>query len=77
MPKSLLNGVNEVLKAVDIIEGDTGLLTSLTDSARQVFIDSAKQKLNEVIDQLYSILGDPKPQQLAEDTITLVTDDQD
>lgn len=75
--KSLLNGVNEILKKVDIIEGDTGLLTSLTDSARQVFIDTAIQSANEVTDQLYSVLGDPKPQQLAENTITLVTNDQD
>ena len=77
MPKSLLNGVNEVLKKVDILEGDTGLLTSLTDSARQVFIDSAVQALNEVVDELYSISSKPKPQQLAENTITLVTADQD
>ena len=75
--KSLLNGVNEVLKKVGIIEGDTGLLTSLTDSARQPFIDTAKQSLNEVVDQLYSEFGEPKPQQLAENTITLVTADQD
>ena len=77
MPKSLLNGVNEVLKKVDILEGDTGLLTSLTDSARQIFIDSAIQALNEVVDELYSISSKPKPLQLAEANITLVTADQD
>jgi len=77
MAKTLLNGVNEVLKKVDIIEGDTGLLTSLTDSARQGFIDTAVQSLNEIVDELYSATDKPKPQQLAEDTITLATDDQD
>lgn len=75
--KSLLDGVNEVLKKVDILEGDTGLLTTITDSARQVFIDTAIQSLNEVQDELYSILDKPKPQQLAEATLTLLTDDQD
>lgn len=77
MAKDLLAGVNEVLIKVDILEGDTGRLTSLTDSARQTFIDTAVQVLNEVVDQLYSIMAKPKPQQLAEATITLVTDDQD
>ena len=77
MAKSLLNGVNEVLKKVDILEGDTGLLTSLTDSARQTFIDTAVQSLNEVVDELYSVMEKPKPNQLAEATITLVTNDQD
>ena len=77
MAKSLLDGVNEVLIKVDILEGDTGRLTTLTDAARQVFIDTAIQALNEVQDQLYSALVRPKPQQLAEATITLVTDDQD
>ena len=75
--KTLLNGVNEVLKKVDILEGDTGLLTTLTDSPRQIFIDTAVQSLNEVVDELYSVLDKPKPDQLAEATITLVTDDQD
>ena len=77
MAKNLLDGVNEVLIKVDIIEGDTGRLTSLTDSARQVFIDTAIQSLNEVTDDLYSIIDKPRPQQLGEATITLVTDDQD
>ena len=77
MPKNLLDGVNEVLIKVDILEGDTGRLTSITDSARQTFIDTAIQALNEIVDELYSVTSTPKPQQLAESTITLATDDQD
>jgi hypothetical protein len=38
-----LNAVNEVLKKKGIIAGDSALLTSLTDSARQVSIDLAIQ----------------------------------
>ena len=65
--KTLLNGVNEVLKKVGILEGDTGLLTTLTDSPRQIFIDTAVQSLNEVNDEVYSVLDKPKPDQLAEE----------
>ncbi len=75
--KNLLDAVNEILIKVDIIEGDTGRLTTISDSARQVFIDTAIQSANEVVDELYSLLEKPKPNQLAEATLTLVTDDQD
>ena len=75
--KSLLDGINEVLVKVDILEGDTGRLTTISDSARQTFIDTAIQSLNEVVDELYSVLEKPKPNQLAEAQLTLVTDDQD
>ncbi len=77
MAKTLLNGVNEVLKKVDVLEGDTGLLTSLVDSARQTFIDAAIQALNETVDHLYSILEQTKPKQLGEANLTLVTSDRD
>jgi len=73
MAKQLIDGVNEILKKVDILEGDTGLLTTLTDSARQVFIDTAIQSLNEVLDELYSISVRSKPQQLRSATVTLTT----
>ncbi len=77
MAKTLLNGVNELLKNVDIIDEDAGLFTTLSDSARQTFIDLAVQVINETLDELYSIAKISKPNQLAESTITLVTDDQD
>jgi len=74
---TLLQGVNEVLKKVSVIQGDTGALTTLSDSARQVFIDLAVQSWNEAVDQLYSISNQPKPQELAKGSITLATDDRD
>lgn len=71
---TLLNGVNAVLVRTKIIQGDSGTLTSLTDSGRQGFIDIAVQIWNEVIEELYSATSIPLPQEMAEDTITLVTD---
>lgn len=77
MAKTLLNGVNEVLKKVDVLDSDSGVLADLSDSGKQNFIDTAVQVLNEVVDELYSLVDRPKPNQLAESTITLVTSDQD
>lgn len=73
MAKSLLNCVNEILKRTSIIAGDAGLLTTLTDSARQVAIDQAIQVVNEGIDDLYATPGVPAlPNEQTESTITLV-----
>ncbi|MCH8136503.1 MAG: hypothetical protein IIB77_11035 [Proteobacteria bacterium] len=77
MAKTLLNGVNELLKKVNIIDEDAGIFTTLSDSANQTFIDLAVQSINETVDELYSVSRRPKPKQLAESTITLVADDQD
>ena len=74
---TLLNGVNEVLKRVRFIQGDSGLLTSLTDQARQSAVDVAVQVWNEAIEELYSMAEVPLPQEMAENTITLVTSDRD
>lgn len=71
MAKTLLNAVNETLKRVRLIQGDSGTLTSLTDSARQVYIDVAVQVWNEAIDELYEAGQKPHPLELAESTITL------
>src|SRR5690242_2414132 len=71
--KTLLNSVNEILKRVSVIAGDSGALTSLTDSARQVDIDTAVQVVNEGIDELYSTTGESLPNQRASSTITLAT----
>jgi hypothetical protein len=76
MAKTLLDGVNEVLKKTDVLDSDAGLLTSLTDSARQSFIDLAVQALNETLDDLYHTAKLPKPKQLRESTLTLETGKQ-
>lgn len=77
MAKTLLNGVNEVLKKTDILDSDAGVLTSLTDSGKQVFIDTAVQVINEALDELYSTAQISKPKQLREATITLVSGTKD
>lgn len=75
MAKTLLDGVNEALKRVKIVRGDTGALTSLTDPAVQTHIDLMIQMWNESLDDLY---GDTiKPKELAESTLTLATGDRD
>lgn len=77
MAKTLLDGVNEVLKRVQIIKGDTTALTNLTNSALQNYIDIAIQIWNETIDRMYAESKIPMPNELAEDTITLVLDQRD
>ena len=72
MSSTLLDGVNEVLKRASIIDADGGELTTLTDSARQVWIDCAIQCWNEVVDELFTLTEQPKPTRFAEGTITLV-----
>ena len=73
MAKTLLNCVNEILKRAGYIAGDSGLLTTLTDSARQPAIDQAIQVINEGIDELYSISNIALPNEQAEASITLAT----
>jgi len=69
--KTLLDGVNEVLKRVGVIAGDAGTLATLTDSARQVAIDTARQVINEGIDELYSTTARAHPREQAESNLTL------
>ena len=76
MAKTLLNAVNEILKRAGQIAGDSGELTSLTASARQTEVDVAVQVVNEGIDELYNVTEIPLPQEQAESTITLATDDR-
>src|SRR5690348_1633262 len=74
MSKTLLDGVNELLKRVRIIDtGNTGVLSSLTSSSVQHNIDVAIQVINEGIDELYTASGKSMPGQSAESTITLAT----
>jgi len=74
--RTLLNGVNEVLKKVHMIQGDSGELTTLSDSGRQTYIDIAVQCWNESIDDIYGFSHQAFPQEVAEGTITLVTSDR-
>lgn len=73
MAKTLLNAVNELLKSVGEIHGDSAALTMLTSGSRQRSIDIAIQVVNVGIDELYSMMGMPVPSGQAQSTITLVT----
>lgn len=73
MAKTLLNGVNEVLKRVGVLSGVTGELSTLTDSAKQNYIDVAVQVLNELVEELYEDANVSFPDEQAEATITLAT----
>lgn len=77
MAKTLLDGVNDVMKRTGWIEGDSDELASLTESARQHIIDVTVMVWNEAIDSLYDESTVPRPPELGENTITLVTDDRD
>jgi len=76
MAKDLLDGVNEVLQRVHILD-ISGSLATLTDEGKQTSIDLAIQVWNEQIDELFSTVGIPHPNQFAENTITLSTSDRD
>jgi hypothetical protein len=71
MAKTLLNAINEVLKRVHLIS-ENSLLTSLTDSGKQGFIDPAIQAWGEAVDQIYSKARIKRPNSAEEDSITLV-----
>ena len=74
MAKTLLQGVNELLKRVSIIQGESQEFSSLTSTNRQQSIDVAIQVWNEVIDGLYSNTPLALEQELASSTIVLATD---
>jgi len=71
MSKTLLNGVNEVLKRVQIVS-ESNLLTSLTNSGKQVFIDLAVQAWREATQQVFSKANVMMPNQGKEGSVTLV-----
>lgn len=73
MAKSLLDGVNAILKRVGMIAGDAGPLMTLTDSARQRAIDLAVQVIGEGVDELYLSSNSEKPQSEGETTLVLAT----
>lgn len=72
MAYTLLNALNRVLKRATITSGPSGDLASLTDSARQTYIDTALQVINEGIHELYSLAETPLPIESDEANITLV-----
>lgn len=77
MAKSLLDCVNETMTRLKQIQGDQDVLTSLTDSSRQIWIDIAVQVINEGIDTLYDASSIPKPQELSETPITLTLNERE
>ena len=76
MAKTLLNGVQDVLEDVGVLDSGSAL-ASLSDSGRQVYIDVAIRKWNEGIEELYSLISQPLPKELASSTVTLVASDRD
>lgn len=72
MTKTLLDGVNDVLRRMKFISGDAGALTSLTDSARQPEIDAAVNAWNDVVEDLFSTTNRPFPKDVGLESITLV-----
>jgi hypothetical protein len=77
LAKTLVDGLNDVLKKVDVLDNDTEL-TSLSDPARQTQIDTALQAINETVDRLFALPRMPtRPNQVSERVIVLNTDDQD
>ena len=71
MAKTLLQGINQVLKFAGWIKGNSGEITSLTDPQRQVVIDQALQSWNEVIIDLYAEPGVMLEKEIALGSITL------
>ena len=72
MAKTFLVAVNDTLRRVGVIAGDSSALTTFTDSKRQRSIDIVGQVWNEAVHELYdmgSLQGEVAP-----GSITLVTD---
>lgn len=77
MTKTLLEGVNDLLKRLSLIQGDSGELTTLTSGAFQNAIDVSVQIFNEIVVDAYTMCEMPLPSQLKESDITLATGDRD
>lgn len=72
MSKTLLDGVNDLLDRVGILDAN-GVLASLTNQGKQLFIDLAVQVWNETVDDACSMMGIPHVGETGSATITLVT----
>lgn len=77
MAKSLLEATNETLKRLKMIQGDQDVLTTLTDSSRQIWIDITVQVINEGIDTLYDASNIAKPLEMTETPITLTLNERE
>lgn len=77
MAKTLLDCVNQTLKRLKMIQGDQDDLTTLTDSARQIWIDISVQVINEGIDTLYDAAKKRKPLEVASTDITLTLSERE
>ncbi len=75
MAYTLLQATNKVLKRVGLIQGSSGELTTLTDSARQTDVDIAVSSWNDVIDELYK--AGKLPGEMDTGTFTLSTSGTD
>lgn len=73
MAKTLLNGVNDLLKLAQIIQGESQQFTTLTDRSRQTAIDVAVMAWNWIIDELYRSNEGAFTAEAKESTITLAT----
>lgn len=76
MAKTLLQGVNEVLKKCGIVSS-SNQLSSLSDSGKQLYIDQAIQSINEVVRHLYLKCQMAQPNIVGTATLTLATGDRD
>lgn len=72
MSKTLLNGINDLLDRVGILDAN-GELGSLTNQGKQLFIDRGIQIWNETVDQICNMMGEPHLGETGSSTITLVT----
>lgn len=77
MAKTLLDCVNQTLIRLKLIQGSQNSLTSLTDSARQIWIDITVQVVNEGIDTLYDAAKVRKPLEVANTDITLTLEERE
>jgi len=77
MAKTLLQGVNDVLKRMGAIKGNSGEIASLVDSQRQVLVDLAVSCWNETIIELYESSQMTMPNEMGTSTVTLSAGDRD
>ncbi len=75
MAYTLLQATNKVLKKVSLIQGSSGELSSLTDSARQTDVDITVSSWNDVMDELYH--AGKLPGEMDTGTFTLSTSGTD
>ena len=73
MATTLLTAVNAVLDRTSITSASGGV-SSLTNSGKQVYIDTIVQIWNETIDNACNMMGIPHVGETGSSTITLVTD---